>query len=466
MEQLLETFPGRGSYFKDLFRLFGNESHSFPSSVLIDGASGTGKTSALLNFLEQSSISYAYIDCIECYTSKMFFEAIVNKLYGHELTPNNNFENYANCDSAEDLMDVLNAMDPNKQYVIVLKNFDRLHEIEANILPIMMRLNQFVPVLNMSCILIASQTPLNYIGKQGLVPTMTIHCDQYGKDDLLKILSKQNDRLRRTMMDIVNEGTEDKDKRNQRLQILEKLDERFFIGYFSSFLDTFFSICRNAKELVYLSNANFPIYCKPVIDEEIRPTELRKLWKNMELPFKMAMNTIYCRVEQKNTLKISKENDHNGAALSSTKVEVQKLELPHYTKFLLIAAYLASHNDAKIDKRLFVKNHGKQKKRLQNIRSKAVVSEKFSTQIGPKSFNIDRLLAIFYAINDTKVSLTSDLLVQISNLVRLKYLTFVSGENNIVDGSARLQCNVTLNFISMVGKHVGFNVRQYLYDFM
>lgn len=66
--------------------------------------------------------------------------------------------------------------------------------------------------------------------------------------------------------------------------------------------------------------------------------------------------------------------DHNGVVMSSTKAEVQKLELPHYTKFLLIAAYLASHNDAKIDKRLFVKHHGKQKKRLQTIRSNATVS--------------------------------------------------------------------------------------------
>lgn len=78
------------------------------------------------------------------------------------------------------------------------------------------------------------------------------------------------------------------------------------------------------------------------------------------------------------------------------------------------------------------------------------VSEKFSTQIGPKSFNIDRLMAIFYAINVNKVPVTSDLLMQISNLVRLKYLAFVSGESNIMDGTARLQCNVTLNFISMV----------------
>lgn len=66
--------------------------------------------------------------------------------------------------------------------------------------------------------------------------------------------------------------------------------------------------------------------------------------------------------------------EQSGTVASSTKAEVQKLELPHYTKYLLIAAYLASHNDAKIDKRLFVKNHGKQKKRLQNVRAKATVS--------------------------------------------------------------------------------------------
>lgn len=94
------------------------------------------------------------------------------------------------------------------------------------------------------------------------------------------------------------------------------------------------------------------------------------------------------------------------------------------------------------------------------------ISDKLSTQVGPKSFTIDRLMAIFYSINENKVPLTANLLMQISNLVRLKYLTFVSGENSVMDGSARLQCTVTLNFISLVGKQVGFNVRQYLCDFL
>lgn len=96
----------------------------------------------------------------------------------------------------------------------------------------------------------------------------------------------------------------------------------------------------------------------------------------------------------------AKEGDPSASVVSSTKAEVQKLELPHYTKYLLIAAYLASHNDAKIDKRLFVKNHGKQKKRLQNIRKNAMVSKllifrtTFFCKISKYDFNYKDLFAL------------------------------------------------------------------------
>ncbi|GAA6078131.1 origin recognition complex subunit 5 [Tachysurus ichikawai] len=38
------------------------------------------------------------------------------------------------------------------------------------------------------------------------------------------------------------------------------------------------------------------------------------------------------------------------------------VELPYYSKFLLIAAYLASYNPARTDRRFFLKHHGKMKK--------------------------------------------------------------------------------------------------------
>lgn len=57
----------------------------------------------------------------------------------------------------------------------------------------------------------------------------------------------------------------------------------------------------------------------------------------------------------------------------SVRKMAQTLELPFYGKYLLIAAFLASHNSAKDDKRLFVKHHGKQRKRLQNVNAKTKV---------------------------------------------------------------------------------------------
>lgn len=88
-----------------------------------------------------------------------------------------------------------------------------------------------------------------------------------------------------------------------------------------------------------------------------------------------------------------------------------------------------------------------------------------NTQFGPKSFTIDRLLAIFYAILDEKVGLTCNLLAQISTLVDLNFLTFVSGEANIMDGNAKLQSTIGMDFAVNIGKVVGFNVKQYLTDF-
>lgn len=88
-----------------------------------------------------------------------------------------------------------------------------------------------------------------------------------------------------------------------------------------------------------------------------------------------------------------------------------------------------------------------------------------NTQFGPKAFTIDRLLAIFYAILEEKVGLTCNLLAQISTLVDLNFLSFVSGEGSIMDGNARLQSTIGLEFALNIGKVVGFNVKQYLTDF-
>lgn len=299
--EIKASFPGREAYAKELYQLFGHQEHPFPPSVFVCGASGTGKTSVLLKLFDHLTRTYAFIDCIENYTPKIFYETIINKLQGHKMSANNNYQNYAACDSADDFIDALNALDASKSFVIVLKNFNRIYEMDANALPILMRLNSFLPSLNISCVLIGAKSKKNHIAKLGLIPTIDIHCEQYSKSDLLQILAATIEYLKRTMIRIVDENDGDEAIKCERLNMLQQLDDEFYIGYFNMFMDTFYSICRNAKELLYLSTANFPIYVKPVIDGQIRSNDLRKLYKNMELPFKMAINSIYCRIEQNAT---------------------------------------------------------------------------------------------------------------------------------------------------------------------
>ena len=99
--------------------------------------------------------------------------------------------------------------------------------------------------------------------------------------------------------------------------------------------------------------------------------------------------------------------------LSSSAPYILSFDLPYYAKFFLIAAYLASNNPAKADRRLFVKNHGKERKKKRTQQKKQA-----EQLLGPKPFPLDRLLAIFYAIIEEDVNLTADLLSQVKQYKR------------------------------------------------
>ena len=93
------------------------------------------------------------------------------------------------------------------------------------------------------------------------------------------------------------------------------------------------------------------------------------------------------------------------------------IDLPYFSKHLLIASYLASFNPPKTDKRYFLKNAGKIKKK-RSFRGPEVKQR----LIGPLQFSMDRLIAIFEAITETQDRSIS-ILSQLRTLVRLKLIT-------------------------------------------
>lgn len=87
------------------------------------------------------------------------------------------------------------------------------------------------------------------------------------------------------------------------------------------------------------------------------------------------------------------------------------LDLPYYAKYFLIAAYIASFNKSIYDRQLFVK--ASNKKRKSKIRVSKKSENSIRELVGPKSFSLDRLLAIFYAIIEENTNMTANLLAQV-----------------------------------------------------
>ncbi|XP_038104064.1 origin recognition complex subunit 5 [Culex quinquefasciatus] len=470
-------YPCRKALIQKLYQLFG-DGDPFPPAVYLYGHTSTGKSSILQAFLplldsSTTPTSWAILSAIECYTNKILFETILNRLTGHVPCAANAYASLASVDSMKDFVAQLARLSPSRSYIVVLENAERVRDMDHNVLPMLLRLPE-VTGLNV-CVLLVSDLPFEkYFVRTGLAPVVKLFVAEYSKKDILVILMNDFEAVREQLgMELesnkhANLSEEEIDK---RLKIVEMLKPDFYENYLNIFLNVFFKVCRDLKELQLVALECFHKYCEPVLDGTIAADDVTRLWRNISKTMKLALGTIYMRMGNVNQELLrpatvdGQTSSESVEQMQTMKRLAQNLELPFYAKFLLIAAYLASHNAAKEDKRLFMKYHGKQKKRLQTVNAKAKVSEKMATQLGPKAFTIDRLLAIFYAILDEKVGLTCNLLAQISTLIHLKFLNFASGEGTIMDGSARLQCTVGMDFIVHIGKMVGFNVRQYLCDF-
>ncbi|XP_052899897.1 origin recognition complex subunit 5 [Anopheles moucheti] len=459
VKHIATIFPCRDAIVRKLYQYY-RTGDPFPPALYIYGQSSTGKASITREVLRSDGTGFrcAHINAISCYTNKILFETIARQLEGTELTQANNYSYDRKLEHMKDFLAVLQQLSRAGSYVIVVQNAERLRDMAHNLLPLFLQLPE-VTGLNISVVLLSSLSFEKFYTKTGLPPIIKLFVPEYTRNEMQRILMNDyNLHLQR----LAEVGKPDKNTNLKNLDWLSDVTLEFHRNYANLFLGTFWKVCRDVKELRLVAAECFLPYCEPLRDGTIPATDSINLWRNITKTLKIALSTIYMRLGTQHT------GTSRGISATTSNWLPQYIELPYYAKYLLIAAYLASNNATKEDKRLFVKNHGKQRKRLQTVNARAKVVEKMITKLGPKAFNIDRLLAIFYAILDEKVGLTCNLMAQISTLVHLKLLTYASvdGGTGILDGSVtRLQCTVGLDFIMHIGRMVGFNVRQYLSDF-
>ncbi|GMG39897.1 unnamed protein product [Ambrosiozyma monospora] len=160
---------------------------------------------------------------------------------------------------------------------------------------------------------------------------------------------------------------------------------------------------------------------------------------------------------------------------TTTNSSIAREDLDHVnqlstrTKYLIIAAYIASVNDPKFDMHFFTKHKDtrvKNRYKSANRRTKVVGSMAANSRFYcPQAFTLERLLAILSSISDSHdgVKLISDveLMSEVATLTTLKTLVR-SRANDSIGGHAKWKCNVRWSIVKQLADEVGFEITNYI----
>jgi origin recognition complex subunit 5 len=102
------------------------------------------------------------------------------------------------------------------------------------------------------------------------------------------------------------------------------------------------------SDLQYLTKMLYPVYIEPVLAGRLEPTNTKSLFDVVQPYLVTRINKIYLR--------------EMAATKSQTGSKPRLMDFPHYTKFLIIASFLASYNPAKFDAKFFAKGTSKRDK--------------------------------------------------------------------------------------------------------
>uniref|UniRef100_A0A665VQT3 Origin recognition complex subunit 5 n=1 Tax=Echeneis naucrates TaxID=173247 RepID=A0A665VQT3_ECHNA len=411
------------------------QQYSYPS-IFIYGHRASGKSHVMQVLFKELELPHATVSCVECVSVASLFEHVLLSFFGYEaasLLPRS--------PSLSDFVRIYRqqcSRSPAKQTrYIVMEKSELLRDADANLLPALLRLQELVED-NITVILLSEISWDKFRPNTGCFEPLLLHFPDYSKVELQQILSLDRN---------------------------PSYSAEFYSSYINILLGVFYSVCRDLRELRHLAALNFSKFCEPLAEGKVKETDTHKLWRNIEPHLKKAMQTVYLREvsshQWEQMQQMEKEADNClFFPLPKGLSAHTHVELPYYSKFLLIAAYLASYNPARTDKRFFLKHHGKIRKT--HFQKK---NEKASNHLlGPKPFPLDRLLAIFYSVVDSRVAPTASIFSQISSLVTLQLLTQVSHDDQL--DAPKYKCAVPLDFICAISRTVNFDIVKYLYDFL
>lgn len=229
--------------------------------------------------------------------------------------------------------------------------------------------------------------------------------------------------------------------------MVENLIGHFSNSYVNIILRSLFPLTRNFTELQTVCLRYLDTYVKPIEEDEVTSKDYGKLY----LKFQPALQEI-----------IENFSDHKVVRLKAF------IEMSPSMSYLMIAAYLASYNPAKSDKKYFVRNQGK----VRTDRRSQLRREP-ETDKSPKPFTFERVFNIYQSLlnlNETNeisrrhLFISSIVLQQFNELIKQNLIFAMNASNNSISSVAKYQISdlVTFKNIEDISFRINLNLSAFL----
>jgi origin recognition complex subunit 5 len=255
-------------------------------------------------------------------------------------------------------------------------------------------------------------------------------------------------------------------------------------SYTRIILEVFYSICKDLNELSYIVDTYYSHLCESMasLTNNEDHTNSMAIWNKMKPFLKQALTKIYLRESfhgKHNSTDLSRQfeslNLNTGVPISGLGNEENVVDLPIYAKYLLISAYVATHNAAKYDKKLF--EYGEGKTNARKIRYTSNYYQKtdelrHSAILKLQQFDLNRLMGIFYSLifmHNSTLKSYGDLNLNsiLSMLQMLKNFNFIQQLNSSYSclDEPKYKCLIDFKTIASISKSLQINIKQYLCEY-
>ncbi|CAG0888937.1 unnamed protein product [Cyprideis torosa] len=443
LTRLTEKTKSRSEQFKLLMAYF-NPDDPFPPTVFLTGPPSSGKTHVITHLLRRCRIKHCYLNCSSLNIKKggplePVFDSLLATVKA-VLPASRKREVDFKMDSPGEFVRALKILlrehdMESEGFIIVLDALDVLRPLaDSDILfPVLFRLQELLG-LNVSMVGISHLPVDRLIGSRSFPLPLCVTFPQYKNEELISILSS------------FHPPTED-----------EFYSEQFYSTYIRLVLSVFYNATRDIQELYFMVQKHYRQFCEPIRAGEAKSSDLGKLWKHIEPRLKDSLKSIYLRI------RAPPEERTEGSLPQSTfdvSKDILSQCLSREAKFLLVSAYLASYNPSSTDSKFFVKLSSKRKKSLASTRK----DKKLQILSGPRSFPLNRLLAIYRVLSETKEGENWDglLQIQVASLCDLGLLQ-PDNDNDLLT-KPQYTCLANYHTAHVLSMSVGIQLENYLAD--